>query len=156
MTVMWWTAVVIAHVTQQQLKCWKNGVRKECTEYFGVSCITLVKTVAWIHFGFNIPSELMLIICCGLLDLQQGLRLTEKKHQDNELMFSYWMYWTPSLLWSTVPMNYSGYNENKLHRLVDLFTTWSGNKITWKVHFVFHVTPAMLNNKRGLKYFTRI
>jgi hypothetical protein len=40
---------------------------------------------AWIHVGSNIPSELMLIICC-LLDSQQGLVIFDR--ESIKVMFS--------------------------------------------------------------------
>ncbi|KAK6296455.1 hypothetical protein J4Q44_G00325970, partial [Coregonus suidteri] len=51
---------------------------KSCSQGMSRICWCLIRyagedSCAWIHVGSNIPSELMLIVCCCLLDLQQGL-----------------------------------------------------------------------------------
>ena len=66
--------IVIAHVMQQKPKCRK----KRCSGGMSRILWCLIRytgedSCAWIHVGSNIPSELMLIICCCLLDLQYGL-----------------------------------------------------------------------------------
>ena len=117
---------------------------------------------AWIHAGSNIPSKLMLIIRCCLLDLQQGLvrfsrgsikvinscfpvsvpRIGHRVYSPQLSRIHYCA--TPN----AIPMNYCGQSENKWHGLVGFFTTWSDTEITWQTHFVFHATPAILNNTR--------